>query len=126
MIEVCRIDVELYKIVTPDIQTDIVIITDERIEHIRDHHPNDYEKYGKYFSQILTDPDFIIEGKWKNTAMVLKEIIEENEKLRLILKIKTSSDPAEFQNSITSFHKINDKEWRRLSRNKKILYKRDN
>ena len=78
MIEVCRIDVELYKIVTPDIQTDIVIITDERIEHIRDHHPNDYEKYGKYFSQILTDPDFIIEGKWKNTAMVLKEIIEEN------------------------------------------------
>lgn len=36
-----RIDVEKYKVVTDKIQTDEVIITDERIEHIRERHPNE-------------------------------------------------------------------------------------
>lgn len=38
-----KINKEIYKCVTDNIVTDNVIITDERIEHIKSHHPNDYE-----------------------------------------------------------------------------------
>ena len=43
-----KIDIEIYKCVAEDIVTDEVIITDERIQHIKSRHPDDYEKYCKY------------------------------------------------------------------------------
>lgn len=38
-----KIDKNIYKCITTDIVTDEVIITDERIQHIKERHPNDYE-----------------------------------------------------------------------------------
>ena len=38
-----KIDKEKYRCITEDIVTDEVIITDERIGHIKERHPNDYE-----------------------------------------------------------------------------------
>ena len=55
---ICKIDIALYSVVTSDIQTDEVIITDERIEHIRTHHGDDFEIYREYFSEILRAPDY--------------------------------------------------------------------
>ena len=37
---VCKLNKELYKVVTEDIRTDEVIITDERIQHIQERHPS--------------------------------------------------------------------------------------
>ena len=37
-----KIDIEIYKCVAEDIVTDEVIITDERIQHIKSRHPDDY------------------------------------------------------------------------------------
>ena len=49
MYRVGNIDKEIYKCITDDITTDEVIITDERIAHINDRHPNDYEKIEPFF-----------------------------------------------------------------------------
>ena len=38
-----KLDKNIYKCVTDDITTDEVIITDERISHIKDHHPGHFE-----------------------------------------------------------------------------------
>ncbi|MEG2642047.1 MAG: phage minor head protein, partial [Eubacterium sp.] len=46
-----KIDKSIYSVVTPDIRTDEVIITDERIQHIKDGHPNDYERYSMYIKK---------------------------------------------------------------------------
>ena len=40
-----KINREIYKCITDDIVTDEVIITEERIGHIKERHPNDYEQY---------------------------------------------------------------------------------
>ena len=40
-----RIDRKIYECITDDITTDEVIITEERIQHIVERHPNDYEQY---------------------------------------------------------------------------------
>lgn len=69
-----KIDIEKYKCVTEDIQTDEVIITDKQIEHIKERHPNDYERFSQYFKEIVKYPDFIIEANKPDTALILKEI----------------------------------------------------
>ena len=39
-----KIDIEIYKCVTEDIQTDEVIITERQIGHIKERHPSYYER----------------------------------------------------------------------------------
>lgn len=118
-----NIDINKYKCVTEDIKTSDVIITDERIQHIKDRHPNDYEKYYRYMSEVVANPDYIVEANKPNTALILKEFSENGEQFKTVLRLITSSDDCNFKNSIITFMKINEKEWQRLLRNKKILYK---
>ena len=44
-----KLDKEIYKCITDDIVTEDVIIIDNQIKHIRERHPNDYEKFAEYF-----------------------------------------------------------------------------
>ena len=118
-----KIDVEIYKCVTEDIQTDEVIITERQIEHIKERHPNDFERFGRYFEEIVKYPDFIIEANKPSTALILKEIEINNEKFKTVLRLATSGDDPTYKNSIITFMKIDEKEWNRLIKNKKILYK---
>ena len=48
-----KIDQEIYQCITNDIVTDEVIITDERIEHIKERHPNDYERICSYIPEMI-------------------------------------------------------------------------
>ena len=50
--KVGKLNRDIYKCITEDIVTDEVIITNERIQHIKVRHPNDYEKY--YKNSIIT------------------------------------------------------------------------
>lgn len=118
-----KIDKEIYKCVTGDIVTDDVIVTQRQIEHIKMRHPNDYERFNQFFSEIVSKPDYIIESQKINTALILKEIEVEQEKFKTVLRLVTSDDNPQFKNSIITFMKIDDKEWNRMIRNKKILYK---
>ena len=120
-----KIDFELYKCVTPNMVTDEVILTDERMAHIKARHPGDYERFCGYLPQIVADPDYIIEDKRPNTALVLKEISAEGKKFRLSLRLVTSEDDPDFKNSVLTFLRIRGKEWRRLIANKTVLYKKE-
>lgn len=120
-----RINREIYKCVTADIVTDEVIITDKQIQHIKERHPNDYERYYGYFEEIVSSPDYIIQANKPNTALILKEIIEENEVFKTVLRLATSNDNSGYKNSIITFMRIDEKEWNRILRNKRILYKRE-
>ena len=120
-----KIDREIYKCITEDIVTDDVIITDNQIQHIKDRHPNDYERFASYFDEIVKEPDFIIETEKPNTALILKSIKKENEVFKTVLRLITSTDSPNYKNSIITFMKIDEKEWNRLLRNKKILYRKE-
>ena len=119
------IDVEKYKCVTPDIQTDDVVITDERIVHIQERHPNDYERFVSYIPEIVGDPDYILEANKPNTAVILKEVTDHGEKFKLILRLKVETDPETYKNSVLSFWHIGDTTWRKTLKNKNILYKKE-
>ena len=124
MYKIGKIDPDIYSVVAKDILTREVIITKERIKHIMDNHPNDYERFYGYFSEIIEKPDYIIESKKPNTALILKEINYDNLKFKTILRLVVAGESTEYKNSIITFMKIDDKEWNRLLRNKKVIYKR--
>lgn len=120
-----HIDIEKYRCITDNITTDEVIITAERIQHIKERHPGDYERFIKYIAGILDNPDYILEANKPNTGVILKEIEEQSEKFKVILRVKAESDPAEYRNSILSFWRIGETTWDKNVKNKKILYKRE-
>lgn len=118
-----KINKDIYKCVTEDIVTEDVIITDERINHIKERHPNDFEKYCQYMNEMVSSPEFIIEANKPKSALILKSFADDDKQFKAVLRLVTSSDNADFKNSIITFMKINNQEWKRLIKNKKILYK---
>lgn len=120
-----RVDRNIYKCITDDIVTDDVIITEKQIQHIKDRHPNDYERFSKYFNEIVASPDYIIRANKPKTALILKEIEDNGEVFKAVLRLITSTDQKGYKNSIITFMKIDMKEWERLLKNKEILYKKE-
>ena len=118
-----RINKQIYSCVSNDIVTDEVIITDSQIRHIKDRHPDDYERFSKYFEEIISFPDYIIESKKPDTAVILKEIVDNGERFQSILRLCTSKEPEGYKNSIITFLRLDKKRWERYLRTKRILYK---
>lgn len=119
-----KIDKEKYRLITEYITTEEVILTDKQIEHIKQRHPNNYEKYFKYIKNIVEDPDYIIKDDKPNTGFLLKEFIEDNKRFQLILRLNTINDNENYKNSIITFFKVSEKKYRQYLRNKEIVWKK--
>jgi len=116
---------DIYKCVTADIVTDEVILTNERLQHIKQRHPNDFTLYLDFIRATVEEPDYIIEANKPNSAVALKEIIiDENVHLKAVVRLVTSTDNPEYKNSVITFQTVREKEWKRLLKNKAILYKK--
>ncbi len=105
-----KLNKDIYKCITNDIVTDEVIITGERIGHIKERHPNDYERYYGYLKEIVEHPQYIIETNRPYTALILKEFMEGGEQFKTVMRLTASHDDPDYKNSIITFMKINDKE----------------
>ena len=123
MVYVCKLDRNLYRCVSGDITTDEVIITEERIKHIQERHPNDYERFVSYLPEIIENPDYILESNKPNTAFILKEIESAGQRFELILRLHTSDDIVGHKNSIITFLAVQEKRYERYLRTKNILYR---
>ena len=122
---ICNLDLNIYKVITTSIVTTQVIITDRQLEHIRERHPDISETVIEQLEKIISSPDYIIETDMPSTANILKHLEINGKGYQLILRIKTDSDPVEFQNSIITLMSVNEKRYRQYLRNRKILYKRE-
>ncbi|MCL2821276.1 MAG: PBECR2 nuclease fold domain-containing protein, partial [Oscillospiraceae bacterium] len=116
------INLDIFKSVSDDITTDKVIFNSDRIEHVKKDHPGDYESFSIYIATILKNPDYIIKANRPKSAVLLSKIMPCGTKLKLVLRLNTSSDPPEYKNSIITFMKIRDKEWRRITKSRNVLY----
>lgn len=119
-----KIDKHKFKLISEDITTEEVVLTDKQVEHIRERHPNDYERYFKYFKEIIENPDYIIRDEKPNTGFLLKEFVEDDKRFQLILRLHTSKDNPEYKNSIITFLKVSQKKYNQYLRNKEIVWKK--
>jgi len=122
---ICKLDREKlgkfkYKIITDD-----VILTDERIEHIKGHHPGDYEKYGKYISEIIENPEYVInDNKNLDTVLFIKTLINHGKNIQVVVKLNTNKIQIDKQNSVLTLWKVKEKTLKQILRNKEILWKK--
>lgn len=120
-----HIDKKIFQAVTEDIRTDEVVITDERIAHIKARHPGAYEQFGGRIKDIVEMPDYVLEANRPDSALVLKEFEDDGGTTKTVLRLATSKDNPAYKNSIMTLVKIDRSDWNRLVKNKKILYSHD-
>ena len=106
-----------------NLQTDEIIITKERIQHIINHHPQDYpllQTYGKY---TISDPDFIIKDiHHTGTIFMIKKI--ENSNLNIIIRLVLETDNPQLKNSIMTMYRIRNRNLKKLIDKNTLLYKK--
>ena len=120
-----KIDREIYKCITEDIVTDEVIITDNQIQHIKDRHPEAYDKVLNNIEEAIRIPDYIIRDKHECTGLVVKRIETQNGILQVVLRLCTSEDEQGYKNSIISCWELSERRLQNYLRNKEILYSRE-
>lgn len=120
-----KIDKDIYKCITKDIKTDEVIITDERILHIKERRGLEfYNTFAEKFIDILQYPDYIFKDR-DNTALVCKEYVKDEKFINIVLRVAVSGDNPEYKNSIITAVGENRKRFHQRLRNNKPLYKKE-
>lgn len=116
-----ELDVNLLKKAFPGIRRGKVVITSERLQHIKESHPQDLELFDKYGKDVITDPDTILKDKKnENTALFIRRIPKTN--LEAVIRLAVNKDPEKNENSILSFHSIRDKNVEKLKNKSEIIF----
>lgn len=106
------------------LQTDEIIITNERIRHIKERHSDDFDLFQKYGRESVLFPDIIIRDK-KNTGTVfmVKQLPDKN--LNVVVRVALKTDKGNLKNSIMTFYRIRERNLKKLIKKNKLLYKRE-
>ena len=106
------------------LHTDEIVITNERIEHIKIRHLEDFELFKKYGSETVKLPDMIIKDcKNKGTVFMVKKL--ESTNLNVVARLALDEDNQKLKNSIMTFYRIRNKNLIKLANKNKTLYKRE-
>ena len=104
------------------IQTDEVIVTDERIRHIIERHPQDYKLFLEYGVFAATNPDYKIkDGKCDGTIFMIKRLIDTN--INVVVRVALSTDKKGLKNSVMTSYRLRDRNLKRMMEKNEILYK---
>lgn len=106
------------------LQTDDIIVTNERLEHIKQRHPEDYEFFEKYGAQSAIDPDLIIKDlKHKGTVFMIKKLPDVN--LNVVARLALETDKPKLKNSIMTFYRIRERNLKKIIEKNTLLYKKE-
>ena len=106
------------------LQTSEIIITSERITHIKERHPIDYELFETYIEQCVQDPDYIIrDRKNRNTVFMIKKLPDTN--LNVVSKLALDADKNGLKNSVMTFYRIRERNLQKLKNKNAILYRKE-
>ena len=107
-----------------EIQTDEIIVTEERENHIKERHPEDFELFKKYGDEAVTDPDYIIrDGKHEGTVFMVMKLPNTN--LNVVVRIALESDGSDLKNSVMTFYRIRERNLKKLIEKNTALLGKD-
>lgn len=106
------------------IQTDEIIVTNERIEHIKERHPEDYYLFERYGHESVVSPDLIVKDiKHCGTVFMIKKLPETN--LNVVVRVVLGTDDSKLKNSVMTFYRIREKNLKKLIEKNRVLYKKE-
>ncbi|MBQ9768118.1 MAG: hypothetical protein IJW37_08455 [Lachnospiraceae bacterium] len=106
------------------LRTDEVIVTAERINHIKERHPQDVDLFEKYGMESVSEPDIIIRDlKNEGTTFFVKRLPESN--LNVVVRLVLERDNEYLKNSVMTFYRIREKNLSKLIQKNKLVYRRE-
>lgn len=79
------------------LQTDEIILTYERMKHIKKRHPQDWQFFRKYINENIQAPDLIItDEKHEGTIYMIKKGTDMN--INVVVRIALESDGSNIKN----------------------------
>lgn len=124
-IKVGKINMKIFKNISYNLITDEVILTNERYLHIIEGHKEDFMIYSNMLSQIIIEPNYILED-YKNqyTVMLIKKV-ENNNNINVIIRLAIEEDLIHNKNSIMTMYRIREKNLKKLMEKNKVIYKKE-
>lgn len=90
------------------LKTDEIIITKERVDHIKTRHPEDYDYFEKHGINTVIDPDIILKDQNNiGTVYMIKNL--ETTNLNVVARLVLETDKADYKNSVMTFFRIREK-----------------
>lgn len=106
------------------IRTDEIIVTNERLFHIKERHPEDYILFEKYGKESVIDPDMIIrDRKHEGTVFMIKRLPDTN--LNVVVRVVLETAGSKLKNSVMTFYRIRERNLRKLIEKNRTLYKKE-
>ena len=119
-----KINIKILEKEFEKIQTDEIIVTNERIDHIKERHPEDYNLFEKYGKESVSSPDLIIKDvKNKSTVFMIKKLPETN--LNVVVRVVLETDNSKWKNSVMTFYRIRERNLKKLIEKSGVLYKKE-
>lgn len=117
-----KIHVDLLESEYGSLQTDDIIITNERLEHIKEQHQIDYALFERYGREVVQEPDIIIKDeKHIATVFMIKRFININ--LNAVVRLAMGTDSGELKNSVMTFYRIRESNLTKLINKNKVIFK---
>lgn len=106
------------------LKTDEIVLTDERLVHIKTRHLNDFGLFRQYGIETVLDPDWIImDCKNKETVFMVKQLVDTN--VNVVVKLVLNSTAEDIKNSVMTFYRLRDRNLKKLAKNNKVLYRKE-
>ncbi len=119
-----EIDERVLKEEFGDLQTAEVIVTEERIKHIRERYPQDVELFELYGQETVSEPDLIIkDGKNEGTVFMIKNLPDCN--INVVIRLVLRTEDEGLKNSVMTFYRIRTRNLEKLLKKNKVIYRKE-
>ena len=123
-IDIAQIDETLLKNSDFKLLTKNLVLIDKSIIHIKERHPNDYEDAIKDISNMVRSPDSIMIGNKPHTLVYMTRN-NKGHMYQVVIRLKDEGMSDEFQNSIITLNRINEKRYKRYKKSRQFIYKKE-
>ena len=119
-----EIDESVLEVEFGTLQSTEVIVTEERIKHIRERHPQDVELFESYGPYLVTEPDIIIKDtKNEGTVFMVKYLSDCN--INEVVRLALETEDEDLKNSVMTFYRIRTKNLVKMLRKNKEIYRKE-
>ena len=119
-----RIDKRVFEVEFGTLQTAEVIVTEERIRHICERHPQDIDLFEVYGGKIIEEPDIIIKDmRNEGTVFMVRHLPDCN--INVVVRLALETEDEDLMNSVMTFYRIRTKNLVKLLRKNKEIYRKE-
>lgn len=106
------------------LRTTEVVVTEERVAHIKERHPEDFTLFEQYGAETVLFPDLLIlDEKHAGTVFPVRRLEESN--LNVVVRLALETDKNEYKNSVMTFYRLRDRNLKKLLEKNRLLYSRE-